>query len=164
MHLVSVFNINKWLDSCSYQSEKCDVMIKKNYGKIWKGQRCQWVTQSSPCSAVPSRFHVLHLHVKLDWLRENWTVNHSNTRAVFAVSPSLLFSFPSRYTLAGVYALSRRTQMCAPIVFAYFKLFRGRDAKWSVASAQWSDPSLLSGLSTPFLFFSICFSLSLLFA
>lgn len=112
------------------------------------------MTQKPHCSAVPSRFHVLHLHVKLDWLRENWTVSHSNTRAVFIVSPAS----PSRYTLAGaLYALSHRTQMRAPIVFAYFKLFRGRDAKWSVTSAQWSDPHL----STPLLFSFLSLSLSL---
>lgn len=65
-------------------------------------------------------------------------------------SSGLHLSSLRRYTLAGAYALSRRTQMRAPIVFAYFKLFRGRDAKWSVASAQWSDPPRLS---TPLLFF-----------
>lgn len=64
------------------------------------------------------------------------------------------------YTLAGAYALSRRTQMRAPIVFAYFKLFRGRDAKWSVASAQWSDFPPVYLCRFFLFFFFICFSLS----
>lgn len=89
-------------------------------------------------SLSPLRFHVLHLHVKLDWLQENWTVSHRNIRCLL---PRILASPspPSWYTQSVqtwpwrvVHAhiprcrVSRHASACAPMVFAYFKLFRGR--------------------------------------
>lgn len=52
---------------------------------------------SPALSLSPLRFHVLHLHVKLDWLQENWTVSHRNIRCLL---PRILASPspPSWYT------------------------------------------------------------------
>lgn len=64
MHLVSA--IDDRLDNRGRRSEKCDVAIRA--GRCGRERRCRGVTQKPHPVAplVPSRFHVLHLHVKLD--------------------------------------------------------------------------------------------------
>lgn len=127
------------------------------------------VTQGSPRSAVPSRFHVLHLHVKLDWLRENWTVSHSNIYArslhpvslARALSLFLSASLFSPFFLRDIHsserAHSRVARKCVRQLYLHISNYFEEDAKWSVA--QWSDSTSRFIYVMSFLFFFLLFNL-----
>lgn len=120
---------------------------------------------SPALSLSPLRFHVLHLHVKLDWLQENWTVSHRNIRCLL---PRILASPspPSWYTqsvqtwpwrvVARIHppvAACPDTRARVHQWYLHISNYFEEDAKWSVASVQWTDLPFIfvaSFLRSPF--------------